>query len=200
MPVPPSTPLSSLPELCHALQERCHHTYDHSGRVGRLAQELGLACGLPQGEILQLRQAASFHDIGKIQVPDDILFKPGRLDAAERDVMMRHAELGEQMFAAAADDNADLAAAAIRHHHESFDGSGYPDGLHGEQIPLLARIVSLADSYDAMASVRPYQHARTHHEIMEILLGERGSKNDPRLFDEFARLMERPDMGVFRGA
>jgi len=181
----------TLDPLFVALNERCVETYEHCDRVGHLAWMLGTACGLPTAELEQLAAAARFHDIGKIGIPDAVLHKPGRLDADERELMMTHPERGERIFAAVPCNDAAVVAAAIRHHHEWFDGAGYPDGLHGERIPLLSRIVSLADSYDAMASTRPYQQPRTHRDIMRIMREERGRKSDPRLFDLFEQLTDR---------
>jgi len=181
----------TLDPLFIALGERCAETREHCGRVGRLAWMLGSACGLPANELGLLAAAARFHDIGKIGIPDAVLHKPGRLDAEERELMMTHSERGERIFAAVRCGDAGVVATAIRHHHEWFDGAGYPDGLHGEQIPLLSRIVSLADSYDAMASTRPYQRPRTHGDIMRIMREERGRKSDPRLFDLFEQLTQQ---------
>lgn len=181
----------TLDPLFVALSERCVETHEHCDRVGQLAWMLGTACGLPANELELLAAAARFHDIGKIGIPDAVLHKPGRLDAGERDLMMTHSERGERIFAAVPCDQASAVATAIRHHHEWFDGAGYPDGLHGEQIPLLSRIVSLADSYDAMASTRPYQRPRTHEDIMRIMREERGRKSDPRLYDLFEQLTEQ---------
>lgn len=178
----------ALDSLFIALNERCGETHEHCGRVGRLAWMLGTTCGLPASELELLAWAARFHDVGKIGIPDAVLHKPGRLDASERELMMTHSERGERIFAAVPCKDADIVATAIRHHHEWFDGAGYPDGLQGEQIPLLSRIVSLADSYDAMASTRPYQRPRTHRDIMRIMGEERGRKSDPRLFDLFEQL------------
>lgn len=172
------------------MHERDSPTQAHADRVCLLAHDLGVACGLPQEELRQLHYAARFHDIGKIGVPDRVLLKPGRLDADERELMSAHPEQGERIFLRTGLADAPAIAQAIRHHHEAFDGSGYPDGISGDRIPLPSRIIRLADSYDAMASVRPYQRGRSHAQIMGILHSERGLKHDPRVYDVFAALIE----------
>ncbi len=152
--------------------------------------ELGSACGLGADELAPLAMAARFHDIGKIGIPDEILLKPGSLDKQEWALMTEHAAKGERIYLATSRVDAPVVAQAIRHHHEAFDGSGYPDGLQGEQIPLISRILTLADSYDAMASSRVYHLGRAHREIMRILENEKGRKSDPRLFQTFATMIE----------
>jgi len=180
----------STDALVAALRERDWPTQQHSDRVCRLTRDLGRACGLQKTELRQLHFAARFHDIGKIGVPDSVLLKQGRLDAREWEVMCAHSEQGERIFRMTGLADAGVISQAIRGHHEAFDGSGYPDGLSGERIPLLSRLIRLADSYDAMADERPHQRKRPHAQIMGILREERGSKHDPRLFDLFAELIE----------
>lgn len=181
----------SIASLSVALHVRDVHTGEHCDRVSHLSLELGKCCGLSTEELAYLGVAATFHDIGKIGVPDHVLFKPGPLDDDERALISAHSEYGERIFAATGRVDAAVVAQLIRHHHEAFDGSGYPDGLQGEQIPLPARILSLADSYDAMGSLRPYQHTRRHAEVMAVLHEEQGRKSDPRLFRIFADMIER---------
>lgn len=181
----------SLDVLAAILAERDSSTHAHGERVGVLSRSLGLRCGLGAMELQQLDLAARFHDIGKIGVPDHILLKPGPLDPHERGQMAQHCERGERIFLATGRQDAAWIGRIIRHHHEAFDGSGYPDGLAGEAIPLLARIVRLTDSYDAMASVRPYQRQRrSHARIMQAMHEERGRKHDPDLFDVFAAMID----------
>lgn len=172
-----------------ALAERDLGTHDHSDRVGQLSLALGQACGLTSAELKQLALAARFHDIGKIGIPDRVLLKPGVLDAEERALMSEHCERGARIFLSTERQDAACIAAIIRGHHEAWDGSGYPDQLAGEAIPLLARIVRVADSYDAMISARPYQRPRAHAQVMHILQQERERKLDPAIFDHFTRLI-----------
>jgi len=171
-----------------ALHERDAYTRFHCDRVTRLAQALGRACGLSGRELTTLHLGAVFHDIGKIGVPDHVLLKPGRLTAEEWTLMKAHPEQGERIFRSAALECADEVSPIIRHHHESFDGSGYPDGLRGECIPLPCRILLVADGYDAMATARSYHRARSHDEVMQIMASEQGTKLDPDVLLEFTRL------------
>src|SRR3990167_3639028 len=127
--------------LSVALGYRDQLTRLHSDRVLALSVEMGLHCGLSASEIDALRIGAAFHDIGKIGIPDDVLLKPGKLDPAEWQCMQGHSEIGEQILLSTDLKGAKSAALAIRHHHEHFNGTGYPDRLRGEKIPLAARII-----------------------------------------------------------
>lgn len=172
-----------------ALGHRDQPTRLHSDRVSQLSMALGERCGLSARELGILHISASLHDVGKIGIRDAILAKPGQLTAEERTEMNRHSEIGEDIILATGIEGAAEAACAIRHHHEHFDGSGYPDGLRGQAIPLASRIISLADSYDAMAVTRPYHPSRSHHKVMDVLTRELGSKHDPDLFAPFCAVL-----------
>ncbi len=173
--------------LSVALGFRDQMTQLHSERVRALSVELGKRCRLDEQEIESLKVGSSFHDIGKIGIADRILLKPAPFDDDEWKIMKRHPEIGERIMLSTGFEGAELAARVIRHHHEHYDGGGYPDGLSFEQIPVCARIISIADSYDAMAVTRSYHSARSHQQIMDILERETGRKHDPDL------------MGIFRG-
>lgn len=175
--------------LATVLGHRDETTLIHSERVSLLADELGRACGLARPDLGILRIGAALHDVGKIGVPDAILAKPGKLDDEEWTAMRRHAEIGEEIVRAIGVDGACEAAGIVRHHHERWDGAGYPDGLRGEAIPLCSRIISISDSYDAMAITRPYQQPRRHEEIVEVMRSESGTKFDPTLLDSFFDLL-----------
>ena len=162
----------------------------HSERVQGISVAIGVARGLPKDQLNALRIAASFHDIGKIGIPDHILLKPAKFDDAEWQEMKKHSEIGEKIMAATELVGSRQAALVIRHHHEHYDGQGYPDKLAGEDIPLCSRIISIADSYDAMAVTRSYHNARTHSEIMAILQKENGTKHDPELMPLFCDMIE----------
>lgn len=177
--------------LAAALGERDEGTRAHCERVIGLAYLLGTACKLSARELRVLHVAACLHDIGKLGVPDEVLHNPGPLDAEGWAVMRTHPERGQRILASLDLDRADEVGIAIRHHHEQFDGAGYPDGLAGESIPIIARIIALADSYDAIATRRVYRDARPHEHTMETLGAERGQKLDPWLFDRFAALIEQ---------
>lgn len=176
--------------LSAALGFRDLLTLLHSDRVSSLAEMIGKRLGLNRAELSALKVSATFHDIGKIGIPDHILLKPDSFDAMEWETMKRHAEFGEQIIISSGLNGAEDVAASVRHHHEHYDGSGYPDGLSGDNIPISSRIMALADSYDAMAVTRSYHHARPHPEIMAIMHEECGEKFDPRLFDIFCESIE----------
>ena len=133
--------------LTTALSLRDAYTQDHCGRVEAICTALGQRCGLAPAQLPALLDAARLHDIGKIGIPDHILFKPGRLDPDEWKIMQSHAEAGARICAELDRPDAALLAEIVRHHHENFDGSGYPDGLAGDEIPLGSRIICLADAY-----------------------------------------------------
>lgn len=179
----------STQALFLALDERDNYTYQHCDRVSLLARELGQACGLSQHELDLLAVGARFHDIGKIGIPDGVLLKPGALDAEEWALMKMHPVKGERLFRNTLHPHAAEVAQIIRHHHECFNGSGYPDGLAGEAIPLASRILLIVDGYDAMSTSRPYHHGRSHKEIMDIMLAEEGQKTDPVLFQHFIQVI-----------
>lgn len=177
--------------LSVALGYRDNFTRLHSQRVRDLSEELGMRCGLSENELAILKISASFHDIGKIGIPDEILRKPAAFDEHEKAQMRKHSEIGADIMRATELDGADWAALIIRHHHEHFDGLGYPDGLAGEAIPLGARIIGITDSYDAMSEMRPYHATRTHTEVMDLLHGETGQKHDPELMRLFTEIIEK---------
>ncbi|MDO9008679.1 MAG: HD domain-containing protein [Thiobacillus sp.] len=176
--------------LSVALGYRDLSTRLHSERVQGLCVKIGEYCGLSNNEINTLKIAASFHDIGKIGIPDHILLKPSQFDEAEWETMKQHSEIGETIMVSTELEGSQLAAVLIRHHHEYYNGMGYPDKLSGENIPVCSRIISIADSYDAMAVTRSYHHARTHLEIMAILHEESGRKHDPALMQVFCKIIE----------
>jgi hypothetical protein len=132
--------------------------------------------------VAQIRTAAAVHDVGKINTPREILMKPGRLTDAEFSVIQRHAPEGAAMAAGIGDE---AITAMVCHHHERLDGSGYPQGLSGDAVPLGARIIAVADVFDAMTSSRPYRPARAHKRAMEILSEEAGTKLDARAVAAF---------------
>lgn len=185
-----TTLLKYTKALSVALGYRDHLTRLHSDRVGGLSEALGLRCGLSGQEMGILKIAASFHDIGKIGIPDHILLKPSRFDENEWETMKQHPVIGEEIMVATALDGSQQAASVIRHHHEHYNGLGYPDGLAGDEIPFCARIISIADCYDAMAVTRSYHGARVHHEIMDLMHNETGSKHDPGLMHIFCGMIE----------
>ncbi|HEY0873041.1 MAG TPA: HD domain-containing phosphohydrolase, partial [Vicinamibacterales bacterium] len=171
-----------------ALHERDVATYQHCDRVARLCVRLGEACGLSRREVDLLHLAAAFHDIGKIGIPDRILKKATALNAREWNVMRSHSLRSERIVLAAGFEEGATIAKAVRHHHERFDGSGYPDGLSGEDIPVFSRIIAVADAYDAMRH-RRYAARRSHRQIVNELKREAGRQHDPYLVETFVRII-----------
>jgi response regulator RpfG family c-di-GMP phosphodiesterase len=176
--------------LSVALGYRDALTRKHSERVLALSLGVGEHCGLTCDEMETLWVAAAFHDIGKIGIPDAVLLKPGRLDRVELECMRGHPGIGQHILLATDLDGAETIAHVIRHHHEHFDGSGYPDQISGEHIPIAARIIAITDSYDAMAVTRPYREAKGHAEIVDILHSESDAKYDPDLTRMFLQFIE----------
>ncbi|MCF3482044.1 HD domain-containing protein [Stenotrophomonas maltophilia] len=177
--------------LAMSLQMRDAYTRHHCDRVGLLAQRLATHCDLDDEARAQIGLAARFHDIGKIGIPDDVLLAPRRHTDEERAIMREHPVRGEHIFLATGRSDALPVARLIRAHHEAFDGSGYPDGLRGESIPLGARIVTIADAYDAMTSVRPYRDAMEHEAALRIIDERAGGLVDPYVLQRFHRMLER---------
>ncbi len=180
--------------LAQAVEQRDPYTAGHCDRLSRYAVELGNALGLPRPQLLALHRGGFLHDIGKISVPDSILFKKSRLNEDEWTLMRSHTVRGEAICRPMK--NLAPVLPIIRNHHERWDGSGYPDQLRGESIPLLARILQIADIYDALTTERPYKAALNTHEALEILAAEtRNGWRDPELTALFAELIER---GIFQ--
>jgi putative nucleotidyltransferase with HDIG domain len=175
--------------LSKALDERDSGTRRHCDRVIELAGSLGRACGIDGHALRQLRLCGLFHDIGKIGIPDRVLHKPGELAENEWEEMRSHPERGQRIVEAIGVDGTEEIALGVRHHHEHFDGGGYPDGLAGEDIPYVARMVAIVDTYDAMAMPRPYHRGRTHDEIMAVMRAETGRIFDPYLLARFADMI-----------
>jgi HD-GYP domain-containing protein (c-di-GMP phosphodiesterase class II) len=176
--------------LSVALEHRDVYTRLHSDRVVSLSEEIGVHCKLTEKEINGLVIGATFHDIGKIGIPDIVLLKPSRLDETEWEIIKKHSEIGEQIMLATELEGAEHMALLIRQHHEYYNGMGYPDNLAGDDITICARIISIADGYDAISMTRSYHQARTHSEVMAILHEETGSKYDPELMHIFNKLIE----------
>lgn len=156
--------LSTFQSLAKSIQARDHYTEEHSVRVMNLATKIAEVMACTSGEIESLRIAATLHDIGKIAIPDNILLKPGRLTNEEFDIIKSHSVTGENILKPLP--ILDTERLIIRHHHERWDGKGYPDGLCGSDIPFLSRILTAVDSYDAMTNNRPYRKAMEREEAL----------------------------------
>lgn len=174
--------------LANAIEAREEGMRGHCERLTVLAMRLGLAFGLGEEEIETLRLGALLHDVGKIGIPDRVLLKPAPLDSAETELMRTHTVIGDNLLAPI-----DMLAAVrpiVRHHHERWDGLGYPDALSGEDIPLGARIMAVADAVEAMSASRVYRDPLSEPEIVRELERGRGTQWDPRIVDLVLRLIE----------
>jgi len=173
--------------LAMAVEQRDRETAGHCERLALMAVAMGIAMGLTRANLRALYRGGYLHDVGKVGIPDSILFKPGPLTAEEWVTMRSHTTRGEEICR----HMKSLAPVVpiIRHHHERWDGTGYPDGLWGEQIPLLARVLQVVDIYDALTSARPYKRAFTSEEALTIIQQEvdRGWR-DPQIVKLFFAL------------
>lgn len=174
--------------LAQSVEERDRDLGQHCQRLALMAAAMGLALDLPPSDILALQRGGYLHDVGKVAIPDHILFKPGPLTPEEWEVMKTHAERGERICSSMR--SLAQVLPIIRHHHERWDGTGYPDGLKGEQIPLLARILQLADIYDALTTARPYKRALSPDEALTVLREEVAKGwRDPKLVETFSDIL-----------
>ena len=178
---------AALRALGRVLEGRDGETFGHTDRVTTLALRLGDALAQSPEALQHLRWGAYLHDIGKVAVGDDVLRKPGALTGAERQLMQRHVVVGDDMLRDEMFVPREVRA-VVRHHHERWDGAGYPDGLAGESIPLLARIFSVVDVYDALVSERPYKSAWSPAAALAELQRCAGSQFDPQIVETFLKL------------
>ncbi|MGH7483930.1 MAG: HD domain-containing phosphohydrolase [Longimicrobiales bacterium] len=176
-----------LERLAAAGECRDDDTGQHTRRVAELAAWLARRLGQPGLEVDALRRAAPVHDLGKIAIPDAVLLKPGPLSVEEYEIMKSHTVRGAQLLQGSPWPLLDLARSIARAHHERWDGRGYPDGLAGEAIPLPARIVAVADAYDAMTHDRPYRRALSRATALERLARDAGTQFDPVIVDLILR-------------
>jgi diguanylate cyclase (GGDEF)-like protein len=182
--------LGNLKALSSALSAKDYYTLGHAARVAAYMALLGRELGWPEDRLAQSQDAAYLHDIGKIAVSDRVLLKTGPLNDQEWDLMRQHAAISAEIARPLFD--LDLVL-GIRHHHERFDGKGYPDGIAGEAIPLVARAMCVVDSYDAMSCDRPYRPGLGYARCLDELLNCSGSQFDPALVAAFLRTLEKLD-------
>jgi response regulator RpfG family c-di-GMP phosphodiesterase len=178
-----ATELEVIQRLGQAVESRDEETGDHIGRISELCHRLALAAGMDPDEAELFRHASAMHDVGKIAIPDTILRKPGPLTPEEWDVMRRHTTIGGDLLAGSRSPVVQMGEIVARTHHERWDGSGYPAGLAGEDIPLVGRICAVADVFDALISDRPYKQAWTVDETLAEIARQRGRQFDPRIAD-----------------
>jgi response regulator RpfG family c-di-GMP phosphodiesterase len=186
-----SLQVEMLRRLALAAEYRDDNTREHTERVAALAARLGQRLGLSELAVTHIRHAAPLHDVGKIAIPDSILLKPGRLSAAEFEVVKTHAEAGARVLAEADSELLEVAESIARSHHERWDGTGYPDGLRGESIPLVGRLVHVADVFDVLVHERPYKDAFSVEDAALEITGGAGSQFDPQVVEAFADLGAR---------
>jgi HD-GYP domain-containing protein (c-di-GMP phosphodiesterase class II) len=172
-------------------------TAAHSRQVAGLVLRVGYFMGLPEGELAEVELAASFHDIGKTAVPDEVLLKAGPLDRSEWGCMACHSEWGAELLRHLPDCAG--VASIVRHHHERWDGGGYPDGLRGRNIPSPSRIIGVCDAYDAMIADRPYRRALDPIVAREKLRQGAGSHFDPDAVEALLGTLSAPPIGSVDG-
>ena len=184
-----ATRLEIVQRLGLAAEYKDNETGLHVIRMSHFSRILGIAAGLSEVEADDLLHAAPMHDVGKIGIPDRILQKPGPLDPDEWKIMQSHVTIGAEIIGEHDGGMLALAAQIALTHHEKYDGSGYPHGLRGEDIPLVGRIVAIADVFDALTSKRPYKRAWTEQEALDFLREQKGRHFDPALVDLFIEQM-----------
>ena len=182
--------LQMVVALANAIESRDAYTATHGERMIALAERIAREFGCSDREVEDIRWGARLHDIGKIGVSDALLRKPTMLTEQEWTAMRQHPVLGEEILASA--ERMREVAKLVRHHQERWDGSGYPDGLKGEAIPLGARILAVVDAYGAITEARPYKSARTHADAVDEIRRCAASQFDPRVVDVFCRVVEAP--------
>jgi putative nucleotidyltransferase with HDIG domain len=164
-------------------------TFEHAKRVRRYATALARKVGLGDSDLLRaIETAALFHDVGKLAIPDRLLAKPGPLTREEYEQVKQHAAIGADLLAGLS--LPDPLALLVRHHHENWDGTGYPARLRGEEIPAGARALAIADCYDAMTSDRPYRRAMGHTAAITMMSQRRGTMFDPQMTDVFFQIVQ----------
>ncbi len=186
-----SARIEMLRRLALAAEYRDDNTPEHMERVAALAARLGRRLGLSELSITHIRHAAPLHDVGKIAIPDSILLKPGRLSTAEFEVVKTHAEAGARVLAEGESELLEVAESIARSHHERWDGTGYPDALTGADIPLVGRLVHVADVFDVLVHERPYKEAFSVEDAAAEIEGGAGTQFDPEVVEAFADLGPR---------
>jgi putative two-component system response regulator len=181
--------LEIVQRLGLAAEYKDNETGLHVIRMSHFARILGLAAGMTEADVDDLLHAAPMHDVGKIGIPDRVLLKPGPLDPDEWKIMQGHAQIGAEIIGGHDHGVLALARNIALTHHEKWDGSGYPNGLAGKDIPLEGRICAIADVFDALTSIRPYKKAWTEQEALDFLVKQKGKHFDPELVDLFLAQM-----------
>ena len=181
--------MEAIQALGAVVDARDTHAKGHSAAVMQFSEALGEKLGLSAEELGNLRAAALLHDLGKIGTPEEILGKPAPLESEEWKQIENHAGLGSRVLKRV--QQMASIVPGVKHHHERFDGKGYPSGLAGADIPLLARIIAIADAYDAMTSSRPYRKAMSSDEALEEIRRSAGTQFDPELVELFIQAIRQ---------
>jgi putative nucleotidyltransferase with HDIG domain len=180
--------LTSLQMMAQAVDLKDPYTSNHSQRVSRYAVRLARAMGVPEQEVERIRIGGLMHDLGKIGVSGHIIRKPGKLTQDEQDKMREHSKVSADIIThlEILGESADM----VRHHHENYDGTGYPDGLKGEAIPLGSRIIFVADAYDALVTDRPYRKGATREEALAVIRANAGTQFDASVVNTMERIAD----------
>jgi putative two-component system response regulator len=179
--------------LAREMNARDTDIQEHTERIGKYAAELGRRVGLSAADLHAVAYSILLHDLGRIGISESILLKQGPLSRDELEAVRRHVEIGERI--AAPLPGAERFGPIVRHHHERWDGSGYPEGLAGTSIPVGARIIGIVDAFDAMTQYRPYREPRSITDAIEEMRHERGRQFDPEMIDEFIHVVEWDGLG-----
>jgi putative nucleotidyltransferase with HDIG domain len=179
--------VETIMALALAVEAKDPYSAGHSKRVGFYSRQIGEVLGLDEESLRVLNDAGVLHDIGKIGIKDDILLKPQPLTPDEEKIMQQHSVIGEAIVKPVR--SLQKVVALVRHHHERFDGTGYPSGLKGEEIPLGARILAVADSYDSIVTDRPYRKRLTVEDAIAELKKYSGLQYDPKAVDAFLKVL-----------
>jgi putative two-component system response regulator len=177
--------------LAKASEYRDDNTGEHARRVGEMSKKLALALGYNKDEAEMICHAASLHDLGKIGIPDQILLKPGSLTTEEFNVMQTHTTIGKEILSNAPFPLLQYARNIVHTHHERWDGTGYPQGLIGEEIPLEGQIVSIVDVYDALTHRRPYKSSWPVERALAEIVNQKGKQFNPKVVDAFIQIVEQ---------
>ena len=183
--------METIHKLSAAAEYKDEDTASHIMRMSRYCAVIAEHAGFDAESVDLILNSSPMHDIGKLGIPDAILLKPGKLDAKEWEIMRQHAEIGAKILGNSSSQYLELGAVIAMTHHEKWDGSGYPQGLAGEDIPIYGRICAVADVFDALTTRRPYKEALSNERALEIMTQGRGQHFDPALFDIFLAQISR---------
>ena len=177
-----------LETLAEVIDHRDPYVLEHSKKVAQYAVGIAEQLGLHPNQVELIRKASLMHDVGKLGIPEAILLKPGSLSKDEFDTIKKHPSIGAKILETTRAMHRFIPI--VRHHHERYDGNGYPDGLNGQNIPIEARIVALADAVDAMASDRPYRKRQSMEHIIDEIQTKSGTQFDPQVVQAFLKLLK----------